>query len=53
MVMSYAEIEAWKNSTKNDATPFDVMMIRAMSNAYISMQDEARNIDCKNPYEDE
>jgi hypothetical protein len=49
VVMSYSEIEAWKNATKNDATPFDVMMIRNMSNAYISMQEEAKNSDCEDP----
>lgn len=49
VVMSHTEIKSWRSNTKNKATPFDIMMIRKMSDAYISMQEEAKNPDCKDP----
>ena len=43
--LSYSEIMAWAVMTENDPTPFDVRCLRDMSNAFLTMQDTAKNPD--------
>jgi hypothetical protein len=47
--ISYSEIYAWANLTQNTPSPFDVKVLRDMSQAFISMQEKAKDSECKDP----
>ena len=48
-VISFLEIGAWANLMQYTLSPFDVKTLRDMSNAFISMREQAKKIDCKDP----
>jgi hypothetical protein len=49
VVITYSEISAWAQLTQNTPTPFDVKTLRAMSHAFIAMQETAKKQDCPDP----
>lgn len=49
VVITYSEILAWAQLTQNTPTPFDVKTLRAMSQAFIAMQESAKKADCNDP----
>ena len=47
--ISYVSIQAWASLMQENPTPNDVEVLRAMSSAFISMQDKAKEITCPDP----
>lgn len=48
-VISFLEIKAWADLMQVTPLPFDVKTLREMSQAFISMREQAKKIDCKDP----
>lgn len=50
--INHAELRAWMDNTGIDLSAWEARTIKALSEAYLSMMQEARSIDAKTPWED-
>ena len=49
IVISYSELHAWNELTQNNATPFDIELMRTMSRVFISAQESSKKFDTIDP----
>lgn len=50
--IGFSDIEAWRNLTETNLTPWDALMLRQMSRAYVNQYAESRDPRCPAPYEE-